>query len=499
MKSTIFYLIITVILILGYTTYIAQKRSNEMLERYKKEEIYKVEHNLKNFVDVAYSTIDSNYKNSMDKEYLEKHYGYRLKNIIDVVETILKSKTEEVRKGKLTRVEAQKKATEEIQKIRYNEGKGYIWITNTDLPYPRMIMHPTMSSLNDQTMNDPKYNCAKGKKQNLFVAFVEVVQKQGGGFVDYLWPKSIKEDLTIDVPKLSYVRHFPAWDWIIGTDFYIDDAILDGMEKSKEELRQMRYDNGIGFFWINNMDESSPQFYMYPIAVSIENTVLAGGSLDKLGTVIKKFIKTCKEFGKGYVTYKWDKPTLTGSVEDVEKLSYVKLYEPLGWIIGTGVYMDDIDKFIVKERKFLNKQIWKLITNISIISLIFIILVAILRYFVTKYLSKIDLRSILFAESIVPQKNEKPQPIVKQPLLLKKAESAVPKTTTANNDLKTVLDISKIMLAQSKLLAFTATLQATQEESLADKSKTTKEMEKIANQVHDIVEDIQERIDTKIP
>ncbi|OAD23573.1 methyl-accepting chemotaxis protein [Candidatus Thiomargarita nelsonii] len=381
-KIIISYVVISVILIVSYTIYGAIKTSDEVLSKYKQEEIYDIKQNLKNFVDVAYSTIDSNYKNSMDKNYLEQHYGYRLKNIIDVAETILKSKAEDVKNGKLSLAEAQAKAIEAIQKIRYDDGRGYIWINDTTLPYPKMIMHPRIPSLNGQIMDDPKYNCAMGKEQNLFVAFVEVTQKNGGGFVDYLWPRTTQNGLTTDVPKLSYVRGFPAWNWIIGTDFYINDAILDGMEKSKEELRQMRYDNGIGFFWINNTDESSPQFYMYPIAASIENLVLAGGNLDKLGTVIKSFINICKQKGSGYIEFTWDKPTLKGTIKDVPKLSYVKLYEPLGWIIGTGVYLDDIDKAIARERKFFNKKIKYLIINILVASLVFILFIGILHYVV---------------------------------------------------------------------------------------------------------------------
>lgn len=248
MKSTIFEVIILIIIFIAYTIYGATQRADELLAKYKEEEIHEVRQNLKNFVDVAYSTIDSNYKKSMEKKYLEKHYGYRLINIIDIVETILKIKAQAVENGKLTLIEAQLEAQKSIEKIRYDNGRGYIWINDTNEPYPSMIMHPLNPSLNGQVMDNPKYNCAMGKEQNLFAAFVEVSKQSGGGFVDYLWPKTIQDGSKTDVPKLSYVRQFTPWNWVIGTDFYVNDAILDGIEKSKEELRQMRYNNGIGFF-----------------------------------------------------------------------------------------------------------------------------------------------------------------------------------------------------------------------------------------------------------
>jgi len=478
MKRTIFYVIASIIFILIYTAYGAKQRADEVLDKYKQEEIHKIEQNLKNFVDVAYSTIDSNYKNSMDKKYLEKHYGHRLKNIIDVAETILKVKIEEIENGKLNLEEAQAEAATAIQRIRYDNGRGYIWINDTN---SKMVMHPLAPSLNGKIMDDPKYNCAMGKEQNLYMAYVEVAQEPGGGFVDYLWPKPTKDGLTTDVPKLSYVRLFPEWDWIIGTDFSVEDAILEGMERSKDELRQMRYDNGIGFFWINNIDESSPMFHMYPIGRSIENIVLAGGHLDKLGSVIKSFIKICKEKGSGYINYTWDKPTLKKPIKNVPKLSYVKLYEPLGWIIGTGVYMDDVDKFIAREKEFLEQRIWRLIINVSLVSIIFVILISVMQYYNVfgRFFSKSS-ESVRFVEPTVPQK---PQQIP--------TKTAKPQTIDANDYLKTVLDISKIMLAQAELLALTATIQATQGDQ---KSEMEKEMKQLVEQFHNIIADIQKKI-----
>lgn len=453
MKSTLISLLISVLFIVSYTIYDAITISNELLEKNKEEELQNIKRNLKNFVDVAYSTIDSNYKNSMDKAYLEKHYGYRLQNILDITETILRSKVEEVKKGTLTLAEAKAEAVADIQKIRYDNGRGYIWINNNTLPYPKMIMHPIFPALNGQVMDDPQYNCALGKKQNLFVAFVEVSQKKGGGFVDYFWPQTI-DGVTIEVPKLSYVRLFPTWNWIIGTNFYVNDAIQDGMEKSKDELRQMRYDNGIGFFWINNTNPSSPMFYMYPIAGSIENIVLKGGQLDKLGEILTSVIEICKEKGSGYIEYNWDKPNLQGIKKEVPKLSYVKLYEPLGWIIGTGIYIDDIDKTIAKKKDFFRKKIKVFIINILVAAVSFLIFMMLVHYALLKYVSN--------HPTVPTVKNTEKTTTAQTP----KAPEAV---ISINDSIKFAQEISKTILAeQSKLVAFVLNLQNSKNEPAAE-------------------------------
>jgi methyl-accepting chemotaxis protein len=120
-----------------------------------------------------------------------------------------------------------------VKRMGYGES-GYFWINDTELPYPTMIMHPTIPALDGKVMNDPKFNCALGKKQNLFQAFVEAVNAHGQGFVDYLWPKPTKSGLTEEVPKLSFVRLYKPLNWVIGTGVYIDD--IEALVKSEREV-----------------------------------------------------------------------------------------------------------------------------------------------------------------------------------------------------------------------------------------------------------------------
>lgn len=116
----------------------------------------------------------------------------------------------------LTRLEAQKEALTRIEYLRYGDDrKDYFWITDK---HPIMIMHPYREELNGTDLSD--YQDPTGKK--LFVEFVSIVKDSGSGFVDYMW--QWKDDSTKIVPKLSYVKSFEPWDWIIGTGIYIEDV-----------------------------------------------------------------------------------------------------------------------------------------------------------------------------------------------------------------------------------------------------------------------------------
>lgn len=102
-----------------------------------------------------------------------------------------------------------------------------------------MIMHPTVPALDGKVLDAEKFNCATsmqagvdgpvvptGGKKNLFVAFNEVANASGAGFVAYDWPKPISGGgATKELfPKMSYVKKFPGWNWLIGSGIYIDDV-----------------------------------------------------------------------------------------------------------------------------------------------------------------------------------------------------------------------------------------------------------------------------------
>ena len=132
--------------------------------------------------------------------------------------------------------------------MRYAGGVGYFWINDNTLPFPTMIMHPTLPELDGKVLDDPKFNNALGKDQNLFQAFAEVTKENGSGFVDYLWPKPTQNGLTERLPKISYVRLHEPSGWIIGSGVYvdyIDDAVNAKEQQINSQVKRLIEDNVI--------------------------------------------------------------------------------------------------------------------------------------------------------------------------------------------------------------------------------------------------------------
>ncbi|MGK5091944.1 cache domain-containing protein [Deltaproteobacteria bacterium TL4] len=346
---------------LSFTFYQIKATSTKQLETFRSREHHQVEQKLMNYLDIAYNVIDTNYKNSTDKPFLEKYYGKRLINIIDTAESLLKVKANEARIGKISVEKAKSEAMFLLRNTKFDNGTGYVFIISTDRPHPMMLMHPVSPKLEGQLMSDPAYNTALGRGINLFTAMADTCENNGSGFVDYVWDKPTQGGIISDVPKLSYVRLFPEWQWIIGTGIYIDEAITDAMAKSKNDLKQMRYDNGTGYIFIISTDRPHPMMLMHPVSPKLEGQLLSDPAYNTaLGRGINLFTAmadTCEKNGSGFVDYVWDKPTEKGLLPNVPKLSYAKLYKPLNWIIGTGVYIDDIDKIISENEQTLTEDV----------------------------------------------------------------------------------------------------------------------------------------------
>jgi len=110
----------------------------------------------------------------------------------------------------------------------------------------------------------------------------------------------------------------------------------DAKRQAIEALRQLRY-SGSEYFWINDMH---PKVVLHPIKPELEGTDVSGLKSPTGQFIFVDFVKQVKTAGDGFVSYVWPKP---GNTEPVPKISYVKGFEPWGWVLGSGVYVDNVD------------------------------------------------------------------------------------------------------------------------------------------------------------
>ncbi|OOZ41096.1 hypothetical protein BOW53_05025 [Solemya pervernicosa gill symbiont] len=115
--------------------------------------------------------------------------------------------------GALTREQAQNQAINAVKGLRYDANE-YFWINDMQ---PTMVMHPIKPELDGKPLSQVEDPTGK----RLFVEFVDVVKTSSAGFVSYYWSKPGSD---APVPKVSYVKGYTPWEWIVGSGIYIDDV-----------------------------------------------------------------------------------------------------------------------------------------------------------------------------------------------------------------------------------------------------------------------------------
>ena len=107
--------------------------------------------------------------------------------------------------------------------------------------------------------------------------------------------------------------------------------------QAKTQISMMRY-RGNEYFFITDM---SPKMIMHPIRPELDGKDLSANKDPNGKALFLEFVRVVREKGSGFVDYLWPRP---GSEKPVAKLSFVQGYAPWEWVIGTGVYTDDLSQ-----------------------------------------------------------------------------------------------------------------------------------------------------------
>ncbi len=108
-------------------------------------------------------------------------------------------------------------------------------------------------------------------------------------------------------------------------------------------LHPIRWKGERGYFFAVDM-EGTAHIHQSPI-IEGKNMIHLQDSLGKF--FIKEFIHIAKTQGEGYSKYYWKKPG--NEINLYPKYSFIKYFEQLGWLIGAGEYLDNVEQDIQKD------------------------------------------------------------------------------------------------------------------------------------------------------
>ncbi|MFH2059114.1 MAG: cache domain-containing protein [Pseudomonadota bacterium] len=338
LRSRILLIVVSIVLItVTGITYFIQKETLKTLTMLQDESARNMLNTVVLNVENEYNSLVFHKKTSLEMRKRER------KNIVTVAIAAIDEIYKNHKQWNLTEDQAKQKAITIIKNMIYDQGVGYLWINDMGRPIPKMIMHTTIPELDNRVMDDPKFNCALGTKQNLFQAFVDVCLAKGEGYVDYLWPKPTEDGLTEDQPKISYVALFKPWNWVLGTGVYIDDIEADAQERLNAIITELQQTFSkirvakSGYMHIFNGDY---QILVHPHLAWTDGSFLKNPSTGSL--FLKDLMIASRTPEKAY-EYMWDKPPAHKDEYNFLKRAYIEYFPPLDWYIASSLYVDEIE------------------------------------------------------------------------------------------------------------------------------------------------------------
>ena len=117
-------------------------------------------------------------------------------------------------------------------------------------------------------------------------------------------------------------------------------TVAEAQKKALAHLKRMRY-GGKEYFWVTDMQ---PHMIMHPIKPELDGTDVSGIKDPNGLTLFVAMVNVVRAQGEGFVKHEWPRP---GSDKPVSKITFVKGYQPWGWVISSGTYVDDIDEKVM--------------------------------------------------------------------------------------------------------------------------------------------------------
>lgn len=335
----------------------------------KKEQIKSEVHDVTDYINYYIGSVDTRLKNSIKKRVYEAE------------DIVLKIYHENREKKSLS--EIKEIGIDYINKLRYNNQKGYYFLYDKDskisLSHPvKKFVGKDMSSFRD----------AKGEV--LVEKYSMVLEKNDGeGFATIYFVKPT-DNTNKQYKKIVFIKYIKELNWIIGTGEYLNDVESEVREELLKRVSQMKYGED-SYFTIHNYDG---EVISHPNSELLYKNSMELTSKDGV-RIVQELTEVAKSDDREFLQYKWKKPS---TQEVVDKLSYATAIPNWQWVISSGLYLDDLQKSIDEERKEYVKEIERAKERFiyiglfsMVISILFSLIVSFsIRYALKKY--KVEVR-----------------------------------------------------------------------------------------------------------
>ncbi len=225
--------------------------------------------------------------------------------------------------------ELKKIAAEALRPIRFMGGRGYYFAFTMEGFIDLNPLNPSIEGHHDLgTIN------AEGR--NIVVEMLDLVRNRKEGYLEYLWPKLNHPGETFR--KLSYVKYFAPFDWVLGAGEYLDDREKASKRKVLEYLESITYGD-TGYIFAGTYD-----------GISLLGPQKGSSTLDQQDRdgryIVRQLIATARQ-GGGFVSYQTPEHDGGRNLE----ISYVQGVDSWKWYIGASIHPVSVQERFAENKR----------------------------------------------------------------------------------------------------------------------------------------------------
>ncbi|MBM94818.1 MAG: PAS sensor protein [Oceanospirillaceae bacterium] len=281
-------------------------------------------HNVFQLANKMYSNLES-YRT----QALEAHKR-RLEAVVALTESHIHTSLEQAEADGMPADQALAKLFRQLRHFQYDDD-GYVWIADH---------HATLLSHPDPRFQGFDISQTDNRDQSTIVReVIDSAIRDGEGFYQYQWQR-LRQGEAVD--KLSYVKNFPQWGFVIGSGLYLDDLEAEVQSRKQtaiQEVRQALSEIRVAKTGYLYIFDSDGHLLAHPNPNIDQTNALVLINPSSGRPIIEELIEIA-DTGQE-LHYKWDSPADPGNYV-YDKISLVRSMEGFGWYICSSVYVDEL-------------------------------------------------------------------------------------------------------------------------------------------------------------
>lgn len=261
--------------------------------------------------------------------------------------------------GRLPEAQIRSLIVETLRPLRFFDGRGYFFIDDLQ---GNCVLLPIAPEREGQSLLDNLDDRGFPIMRGLLDASANA---EGRGDVSYRWYAPGSRQM---LEKITHVRRFEPLDWVIGTGDYLEYIEQQLRQQALDRLRNTRIGEA---GYVSVIDRSGQ------VLVSPGNPDAEGRHVSQLAEaeqqVIRQILQASQQ-GGGLTRYLWFKP---GGTQLQHKLSLVSNLDEWGWILISGVYLDELEQAREQRSQQLDADLGqRLLTSAAIVALALLLAIA---------------------------------------------------------------------------------------------------------------------------